>query len=54
MKKGEIDPLNFLSKKELEIKNTSVGGIHGIKSVKTNKKLMLGVPENVALNLSEN
>lgn len=48
-KKDEKDPLSYLSKKESEIKSIKVGGISGIKSVKTNKKLMLNVPESSAL-----
>lgn len=31
----------YLNKKELELKKISVGGIPGIKSVKTSKKLII-------------
>ena len=31
----------YLNKKELELKKISVGGIAGIKSVKTSKKLIM-------------
>lgn len=52
--KDVIELPHYLSRKEAEIKFIKVGGISKIKSVKTNKKLIINVDESSSLNLSDN
>lgn len=43
----------YINKMEYEIKSFSVGGIPGIKSVKTSKRLVMNPPESSKTNLDK-
>lgn len=49
----EMDLFSIINKKEQQIKMLPVGGISGIKSVKTSKKFFMTAPDHSKTNFND-